>query len=252
MKNVERGTIKSLRIVAVESDAAAAESPVSLGGTAEPKRVIGDVPVADDGSVLFEVPMQSPLLFQLLDDKGRTIQSMRKPTALNAETTSCFGCHPDSGCVSPKPLEVGDRKLRKTVPLIDPRFPFRYSEYVQPIWDKHCTSCHNGEIMPDGPETPLLSFLPTPREHRKTKAIFTESYLNLVDRDDVPLVDWIAPTTTPPIRKPYSFGSIQSDLMVHLEPDHYEVELDVLEKKIIACWIDLGIPFGKTSSTKTK
>ncbi len=250
LKNVDRGTIKTLRIVAVEPKPDSGTVAISLEGTEFPKRVVGDVPVDDDGSALFEIPLGTPLLFQTLDEKGRAIQTMRKTTTLTAETTTCIGCHATDGCVVAKPFDAGNRKIRKPIPLIDPRFAFSYPDLIQPIWDKHCVSCHNGDIMPDGPETPVMSLLPNPAVHRKTKTEFSESYLNIVDRDDVFLVDWIGPKTTPPIRKPYSSGSLLSDLMIHLDPDHYEVELTELEKKLVACWIDLGIPFKAKTSSK--
>ena len=247
VKNVERETLTTLRIVAVEPEPTSETIVVSLEGTEFPKRVIGDVPIEADGSALFDIPLETPLLFQVLDKQGRAIQSMRKSATLSAEITTCVGCHAPNGCVLDKPLEVERRgqKVRKPVPLVDPRHTFSYPDLVQPIWDKHCVACHDGEVMPDGPEVPVMSLLPRAAVHRKAKGELSESYLNLVDRDDQPLVDWISPKTTPPVRKPYSFGSIQSELMIHLEPDHYEVDLSELEKKIIACWIDLGIPFGR-------
>jgi len=250
LKNVDRGTLTTLRIVAVEPKPTSESIVVSLEGTEFPKRVIGDVHIEDDGSALFEIPLGIPLLFQMLDKQGRAIQSMRKPATLSVEATTCVGCHVPNGCVLDKPVETGQRKVRKPVPLVDPRLAFSYPDLVQPIWDKHCVACHAGEALPDGPEAPVISLLPRAAVHRKAKGEISESYLNLIDRDDRPLVDWISPKTTPPIRKPFSFGSIQSELMIHLEPDHYEVDLTELEKKTIACWIDLGIPFGRVSPAR--
>lgn len=41
----------------------------------------------------------------------------------------------------------------------------------------------------------------------------------------------------------YVAGSGKSDLMKYLESSHYNVNLFVSEKLIIACWIDLFAPF---------
>ena len=42
---------------------------------------------------------------------------------------------------------------------------------------------------------------------------------------------------------PYACGSTQSKLMGYLEPAHYGVQLSDAEKRTIACWIDLAVPF---------
>jgi hypothetical protein len=42
---------------------------------------------------------------------------------------------------------------------------------------------------------------------------------------------------------PCTVGSTQSKLMDYLEPSHYSVQLTDDEKRVIACWIDLAVPF---------
>ena len=42
---------------------------------------------------------------------------------------------------------------------------------------------------------------------------------------------------------PYFIGSAKSPLMDYLEPSHYNVDVSELEKRTVACWIDLLIPF---------
>ena len=62
------------------------------------KRVLGEVPVAEDGSVFFESPARMPIYFMLLDEKGRMVQSMRSWTTLQpGENASCIGCHEPPG-----------------------------------------------------------------------------------------------------------------------------------------------------------
>ena len=70
-------------------------TPPAVGqGTWGVKRVLGEVPVAADGSVAFEAPVRTPVYFQLLDAKGRMVQTMRSWTLLQpGETASCIGCH---------------------------------------------------------------------------------------------------------------------------------------------------------------
>ncbi|MBQ8837531.1 MAG: hypothetical protein IJ002_08535 [Clostridia bacterium] len=106
MEGVERGTVKSLRIVESMAKEFVA-SGNSYGGqgsqlpavnwhSLEAKRVIGEVPVYEDGSAYFEVPQDAFVYFQLLDEDGRMIQSMRTGTLVQSgEQTGCVGCHED-------------------------------------------------------------------------------------------------------------------------------------------------------------
>ena len=58
------------------------------------KRVLGTVPVEPDGSAYFEVQARRFVYFQLLDENGMMIQSMRSGTSLlPGEQAGCVGCH---------------------------------------------------------------------------------------------------------------------------------------------------------------
>ena len=58
------------------------------------KRILGTVPVEDDGSAYFTVPADRFVYFQLLDERGMMIQSMRSGTIVRpGETVGCVGCH---------------------------------------------------------------------------------------------------------------------------------------------------------------
>ena len=108
MEGVERGTVKTLRIVESvdkkyisESQATSwagegAQAPAMNWHSFEAKRVIGEVPVYEDGSAYFEVPQDVFVYFQLLDEDGKMIQSMRSGTLVQSgEQTGCIGCHED-------------------------------------------------------------------------------------------------------------------------------------------------------------
>ena len=42
---------------------------------------------------------------------------------------------------------------------------------------------------------------------------------------------------------PYFYGSSKSPLMKFLEPSHYGVQVSDEEKRAVACWIDLNVPY---------
>jgi hypothetical protein len=59
------------------------------------KRVLGEVPLAADGSFNLKVPANTPVQIQLLDEKGETLRSCRWIWARNHEPRGCIGCHED-------------------------------------------------------------------------------------------------------------------------------------------------------------
>lgn len=179
LKGVERGEAKFLRIVALEyrtsaiganqargSGSADPFSPVSAGnGSWDVKHVLGLVPVYEDGSALFEVPARVPIYFQVLNEKGEMIQSMRSwSTLMPNENFSCVGCHEDKNSVPPIaaiPTMAMENGLSKIQPDFwqtgedyedfDPYKPyeqtqgFDYLTEVQPILDENCISCHTNK-----------------------------------------------------------------------------------------------------------
>ena len=69
-KGVPRGTIKSLRIFAYEYAYILAPSDHDAQGIQsgwDIKRILGTVPVEEDGSVMFKIPANTPVSIQPLD-----------------------------------------------------------------------------------------------------------------------------------------------------------------------------------------
>ena len=67
-----------------------------------PVRVVGTVPVQDDGSAYFKVPVDTAVYFQALDENFMELQ--RERTFVNylpGETRTCIGCHETPEDVSP-------------------------------------------------------------------------------------------------------------------------------------------------------
>ncbi|WP_347245081.1 hypothetical protein [Thermogutta sp.] len=64
-----------------------------MDGLWDVKRILGTVPVHEDGSALFRVPAYTPIAVQPLDEEGRALQIMRHWfTAMPGEVLSCIGC----------------------------------------------------------------------------------------------------------------------------------------------------------------
>jgi hypothetical protein len=73
---------------------------------------------------------------------------------------------------------------------------------------------------------------------------FTASYLNLTKfGHGGPVVNWISAQSRPSLLPPYFAGAAKSSLMAHLEPEHNPRKVSEEEKRLVACWIDLCVPF---------
>jgi cytochrome c553 len=112
---------------------------------------LGTVPVEPDGSVYCEVPAAKEIYFQLLDERGMAVQSMRSGTFLHAgELLSCTGCH-ESNAQAALPLQVPAALGRRPSQLkpeltgmadLDPCETVNYYRLVKPVFDAKCASCH--------------------------------------------------------------------------------------------------------------
>ena len=161
LKGVPRGTVKKLRVVALDFRAAGVGSngnrgpgggalvstPIAINnGTWDVKTVLGETEVHVDGSAFFEVPARMPLYFQAVDAKGHVVQSMRSwSTLMPGEKFSCIGCHEEKSAASPpaRPTKAMTAGSQKLTPFYGPPQGFSFPKMIQPILDKHCIKCHN-------------------------------------------------------------------------------------------------------------
>lgn len=163
MENVERGTVKYLRVLEQVPRPWAARTLWGGDRTNLAHSIVGHyrlgvkvrhgvVPVEDDGSAHFLVPADRNIFFQALDENFMMIQTER--TFVNyrpGEVRSCIGCHetPDTAPTSPKRKTILALAKAAAAPGPQPgekdgRDVFNYQTQVQPVWDKHCISCHGG------------------------------------------------------------------------------------------------------------
>ncbi len=113
-----------------------------------PARVIGIVPVEEDGSACFKVPVDQPVYFQALDANFLEVRRMRSNvTFQDGEYRGCIGCH-ETRAVAP-PTLARRQALALTRPPSRPEPPSwgdrvvpGFDRHIQPILDKHCVRCH--------------------------------------------------------------------------------------------------------------
>lgn len=117
-------------------------------------RVIGIVPVEGDGSACFKVPADQTVYFQALDENLLELRRMRSNVTFRAgESRTCIGCHESKDVAPPfagrVPLALRREPSMPEPPPWGDRVVPDYERDIQPIMDRHFTSCH-GREEPDG------------------------------------------------------------------------------------------------------
>ncbi len=243
MQTVKPGSVKYLRVV--ESPEKRFWTHAAWGGQGihcpamnwhgfESKRILGIVPVDEDGSAYFEVPSDKFVYFQLLDENKMMIQSMRSGTIVQSgEMTGCAGCH-ENRRASPPPLNARAPMAMRRPPgrlkgsFAEPRL-FNYISRVQPVFDKHCVRCHDF-----GKKAGKKLILAGDRTNT-----FNTSYNELWRKKYITAIG-AGPSD---IQPPYSWGSHASKLIDMIRKGHNDVKLTKAEFEIIVTWIDINAPY---------
>ena len=242
MAGVKPGSIKSLRVIESPEKQTWTHTAWAGQGTIAPamnwhdfnnKRILGTVPVEEDGSAYFSVPADTFVYFQLLDERGMMVQSMRSGTIVRpGERQSCVGCHENRLDVPPA-AATATLALRRAPSAMEgwhgPARLFSYRDEVQPVFDKHCVRCHDYEHA------------------AKAKVIlagdrgmaFNASYADLWTKGAIKVVG-AGPSEIQPA---YSWGSHASKLAKVLVDGHEDVKLNGGEFDRIVTWLDLNAPY---------
>ena len=145
--------IKALRIVQVFPKTTELEDQPRISHFTESlvRASLGTVPVEADGSVYCEAPVGKEIYFQLLDDKGLAVQSMRSGTFVHpGEMLSCFGCHEARNNVPqtihpPAATKRAPSKIQPELagmPGLQPTETVNFYRLVKPVLDAQCAECH--------------------------------------------------------------------------------------------------------------
>ncbi len=231
LKGIPRGTVKSLRLHAYEYAYVQTQSEHNWHGIQsgwDIKRMLGTVPVEEDGSVIFKIPANTPVSIQPLDKDGVAVQWMRSwLTGQPGEIVSCVGCHEDQNqIVIPKRVIASQKAPHALTPPEGGTRSFTFDLEVQPILDRACIACHNGE----GKAFDL-------RGGKKDGKGYGTSYLNLH-----PYVHRQGGEGDMVVLYPYEYHPNTSELVRLLKKGHYNVQLTDAEWRKIYNWIDYNAP----------
>ncbi|HJN09880.1 MAG: hypothetical protein QGG09_20725 [Pirellulaceae bacterium] len=236
---LEPGSIKSLRVNQIFPQLTRSKPNLSQVSNEILKQTLGTVPVARDGSVGFEAPANEPLQFQLLDENGMAVMTMRSLVYLMpGEEATCVGCH-ESRHNTPTSTsdltKVHYHKLRKPAgPTYEGGFSFVRT--VQPVLDRNCIGCHGLEKTEGG-----INLLGT------LTGKFTQSYETLVrDRKLVKLAHRNQETGYSTAKDYFAHAGTLAGMLLAGHPDEEgqpRVQLERPDLERIVNWLDLNGQF---------
>ncbi|MDR2117233.1 MAG: SUMF1/EgtB/PvdO family nonheme iron enzyme [Planctomycetaceae bacterium] len=245
LPNIPRGKAKALRIFSYHFAYWGTGNYTAIGEYSgyDIKRIIGTVPIEEDGSACFKVPANTPIAMQVLDEDGAALQIMQSWTiAMPGENVSCTGCHERTNEVTPAKSTIASRKPPREITewYGKPR-PFAFQTEVQPVLDQYCVGCHNDA---NKKETGILSFIPNGAGNWQND----QSYQSLH-----PFVRRPGTENDIATKKPMDFHVSTSELIQRLRRGHYGVNLDREAWERLYTWIDLNAPYrGSWDSPKNE
>ncbi|HNS20846.1 MAG TPA: SUMF1/EgtB/PvdO family nonheme iron enzyme [Sedimentisphaerales bacterium] len=236
LAGVPRGTIRSLRIVAYDFSHPGSAGPnlIGRGGPWDVMRIIGTIPLEEDGSATFRVPANTPVAVQAIDREGKAVQGMRSSFAvMPGETLSCVGCHETPAQVTPSQLAWAMyREPRDIDPWRGPARGFDFAREVQPVLNRHCARCHDGRVArPD-----LRPHPPSARDPGGAGK-FEPAYEVLI-----PYVRRVGIEDDVSLLTPGEYHADTSELVQLLRKGHQGIRLDAEAWDRIVTWIDLNAP----------
>jgi hypothetical protein len=236
---IKPGMIKALRVNALGVQPRAHRTACSLQCPNEiPKRVVGTVPVDENGSAFFKVPARTSLQMQILDKNGMAILTEKSLFYLQpGENRSCVGCHAEVGA-SPGAGAMAKALYKKPIDLIPPTGPsykggLSFMRTVQPVLDRYCIRCHG---LGEG-------------ENRKADAVnlihdgkigYPRSYLELVKRGDSRVGEKSFMWGEYNISRPYLFYAYGNKVAHMLREKHSNVNIDTVSYMRVIEWLDLN------------
>jgi hypothetical protein len=231
--------IKELRVVNIfPKDNHLQDSP-NIGHAAQSlaRGVLGTVPVEADGSVHFTMPTGAAVYFQLLDENGVAVQTMRSDTYLHpGERLTCLGCHENKARTVTQETQQKPLALRRAPSRLEPEvsgsYPLTFPRLVQPVIDAKCLPCHDKNMK-----------APSLHGDRFVKQGWSESFASLRKHA------WgMSGGNGVALREiqysvPGKVGAPASKLYPMLRQGHHDLKLTPEEMRRITLWLDCNSNF---------
>jgi hypothetical protein len=231
--------IKSLRVVSLfPKDNFMVDAP-NIGHAAQSlaRGVLGTVPVEDDGSAYFKMPTGVGVYFQLLNEDGVAVQTMRSDTYLHpGEHLTCRGCHEKRARAAADDNRQPPKALQRAPSVLQPEptgsYPLTFARLVQPVLDAKCLPCHDKS-----------NTAPSLHGDRFGKNGWSESFITLRERA------WGMSGGNGVALKqrqyslPGQIGALESSLYKMITRGHHNVKLTPDQLRRVTLWLDCNSNF---------
>jgi hypothetical protein len=223
-----------------------------------PRRLIGEAPVEQDGSFNVEVPADTPLLLQTVDERGIALATCGWIWVKPKESRGCIGCHedPERTPENEYVLALQRPSTRLTLPP-GQRRTITFTEDIAPLLQRNCATadCHGGKEPPmslplkepGGPgllqayET-LLSPSEGDKQTSPGDGLRTGRYIDVGRARTSWLVWQLAGTNT---ARPWDKlpAAASSRRIQQMPPAAHAGRLTPEQFRTLVQWIELGAPF---------
>ena len=252
LKGIPKGEVKSLRVftyVYGYRGLGGLYGTIGMDGPWDVRRVMGEVPIENDGSAFFRIPANTPVSIQPLDREGKALQIVRSWfTGMPGETISCVGCHEPQNSAPPVRRTIASEKEPTDLDAwYGKTRGFSFPREVQPVLDAQCIRCHNGttkyggkvlmSLRGDQPMKKWASKMPG-HQNGHLGGKFSVGYANLHRYVRHPGIESSMHMLTP-----MDFHADTTELVQRLRKGHRGVKLTKEEWDRIVTWIDLNTPF---------
>jgi len=267
LAGIPRGTVKKLRLFSYHYNYHKTGGHSSTGwieyrkdyrdrveSSWDIKRIIGTVDIEADGSCCFEMPANTPISLQPIDEKGQAVQLMRSwVVGMPGERVSCTGCHEDNRSSVQTKQTIADKKyfagkIQKIKPTdSDGIRPWGFAAEMYPVVQKYCLSCHG-----DPAKAPVAKADQGGAKEVKVD-IFTKYELSgkrlVMDTPENayrmlhPYIRRPGPESEEGITPQMDYHASTSPLVQMLRKGHHGVKMAPEDCLKIYEWIDLNAPF---------
>jgi len=243
MAAVRRGEIKKLLVLETlpkPINYTGGMDPLTYGGSFTLERVLGTVPVEEDGSAYLKIPAMRSVFFVALDENDLSVKRMHSfLTVQPGETQGCVGCHEQRtlSTIPPGSLAALLREPSEIEPITDCPDVFDFPRDIQPILDDLCVRCHGYEKTEAGGPADGDVVLTGDRGPMYSHAYFTMTVEQLFS-DGRNRAQGNYP--------PRAIGSSASRILKMLDGEHYDVKASDLQKQMLRLWIEVGAPYPGT------
>ena len=263
LKGIPRGTVKKMRLFSYHyayHNTGGHSMTGQVRGRGAPynervesswdvKRILGTVDIEADGSCCFEMPCNTPISVQPLDEKGQAVQLMRSwIVGMPGERVSCTGCHEDNRSSVHTKRTIADEKYFKgQIQQIKPTDadglrPWDFANEMWPVVQKYCLACHGD------PEKAPIAKQDQGGSDEKDPTKLSGRRLVMEDAAHAywmlhPYIRRPGPESEETMLPPMDYHASTSPLVQMLRKGHHGVKMAPEDCLKIYEWIDLNAPY---------